>query len=110
MVQLIYHEAVTNGLSGARPSAIPKASCAGGHSQSQAGNFQLTMTPWMVQTISGIADNFLRQIMVGKETHVQKVPQWFGGDDWILGRHDSHFLDRQHSGLDPDARNDRIQQ
>src|SRR5262245_9595504 len=45
---------------------------------SQAGNFQLTMTPWMVQTISGIADNFLRQIMIGTEQHVQKVPQWFG--------------------------------
>jgi hypothetical protein len=41
-------------------------------------NFQLTMTPWMMQTISGIADNFLRQVMINKDTHVQKVPQWFG--------------------------------
>jgi hypothetical protein len=31
-----------------------------------------------MQTISGIADNFLRQVMIGKEAHVQKVPQWFG--------------------------------
>ena len=45
---------------------------------SQAGNFQMTVTPWMVQTVSGIADNFLRQVMIGKEQHVQKVPQWYG--------------------------------
>jgi hypothetical protein len=31
-----------------------------------------------VQFLSGIADNFLRQVMVGKAAHVQKVPQWYG--------------------------------
>jgi len=35
------------------------------------------MTTWQVQFLSGIADNFLRQVMIGKE-HVQKVPQWYG--------------------------------
>ena len=35
------------------------------------------MTPWNVQFVSGIADNFLRQVLIGKQ-HVQKVPQWFG--------------------------------
>src|SRR5579862_7123878 len=45
---------------------------------SQAGNFQLTMSTWNVQMISGIADNFLRQVMVGKTEHVQKVLQWYG--------------------------------
>ena len=45
---------------------------------SRAGDFQLTMTPRMMQTISGIADNFLRQVMIGKETHVQQVLQWYG--------------------------------
>ena len=44
---------------------------------SQGGNFQLTMTPWNVQFLSGIAANFLRQVLIGKE-HVQKVPQWYG--------------------------------
>ena len=34
------------------------------------------MTPWNVQFLSGIADNFLRQVMVGKTAHVQKVPQY----------------------------------
>ena len=36
------------------------------------------MTTWNVQFVSGIADNFLRQVMVGKESFVQKVPQWWG--------------------------------
>jgi hypothetical protein len=31
-----------------------------------------------VQFLSGIADNFLRQVMVGKQQHVQKTPQWYG--------------------------------
>jgi hypothetical protein len=40
-------------------------------------NFQLLMTPWNVQFLSGLADNFLRQFLIGKQ-HVQKVPQWYG--------------------------------
>jgi hypothetical protein len=30
-----------------------------------------------VQFVSGIADNFLRRVLIGRK-HVQKVPQWFG--------------------------------
>jgi hypothetical protein len=30
-----------------------------------------------VQFLSGIADNLLRRVLVGR-THVQKVPQWYG--------------------------------
>ena len=30
-----------------------------------------------MQFLSGIAANFLRQVLIGKE-HVQKVPQWYG--------------------------------
>jgi hypothetical protein len=78
MVQLIYHEAVTNAPQWSASFCYPEGFLRWWAQPSQAGNFQLTMTPWMVQTISGIADNFLRQIMIGKEQHVQKVPQWFG--------------------------------
>ena len=45
---------------------------------SQAGNFQMVVTPWMVQMVSGIADNFLRQIMVDKKSHVLTGPQFYG--------------------------------
>jgi hypothetical protein len=35
------------------------------------------MNPNNVQFLSGIAANFLRQVLVGKQ-HVQNVPQWYG--------------------------------
>jgi hypothetical protein len=78
MVQLIYHEAVTNAPQWSASFCYPEGFMRWWAQPSQAGNFQMTMTPWMVQTISGIADNFLRQIYIGKEQHVQKVPQWYG--------------------------------
>jgi len=78
MVQGIYHEAVTNAPQWAASFCWPEGFIRWWAQPSQAGNFQLTMTTWNVQMISGIADNFLRQVMVGKEKHVQTVPQWFG--------------------------------
>ena len=78
MVQLTYHEAVTNAPQWNASFCYPEGFIRWWSQPSQAGNFQLTMTPWMMQTISGIADNFLRQTMIGKETHVQRNPQWYG--------------------------------
>lgn len=78
MVQLIYHEAVTNAPQWNASFCYPEGFIRWWSQPSQAGNFQLTMTPYMMQTISGIADNFLRQTMIGKETHVQRVLQWYG--------------------------------
>ena len=78
MVQLIYHEAVTNAPQWNASFCYPEGFIRWWAQPSQAGNFQLTMTTWQVQMLSGIADNFLRQVMIGKEQHVQKVPQWYG--------------------------------
>src|SRR6201999_1381449 len=44
---------------------------------SRGGNFELTITPTRVEFLSGIAANFLREVLIGRE-HVQKVPQWYG--------------------------------
>jgi hypothetical protein len=77
MVQLIYHEAVTNAPQWNASFCYPEGFIRWWAQPSQAGNFQLTMTTWNVQFISGIADNFLRQVMVGKEKHVQQVLQWY---------------------------------
>jgi len=60
-----------------RNSAIRKGSRAGGRGLHGGSAFQLTMTAYQVQFLSGIADNFLRQVLIAKE-HVQKVPQWYG--------------------------------
>jgi hypothetical protein len=78
MVQGAYHEAVTNAPQWSASFCWPEGFIRWWSQPSQAGNFQLTMTPWNVQFLSGIADNFLRQVMVGKSAHVQKVPQWYG--------------------------------
>jgi hypothetical protein len=77
MVQLMYHEAVTNAPQWNASFCYPEGFMRWWAQPSQAGNFQLTMSTWQVQFLSGIADNFLRQVMIGKE-HVQKVPQWYG--------------------------------
>jgi hypothetical protein len=78
MVQLIYHEAVTNAPQWNASFCYPEGFIRWWSQFSQATNFQLTMTHWNVQFLSGIADNFLRQVMVGKTEHVQQLPQWYG--------------------------------
>jgi len=78
MVQTTYHEAVTNAPQWSASFCWPEGFIRWWSQPSRAGDFQLTMTTWNVQMISGIADNFLRQVMVGKQAHVQKTPQWFG--------------------------------
>ncbi len=77
MVQMNYHEAVDNAPQWEASFCYPEGFMRWWAEASQGGNFQLTMTPWNVQFLSGIAANFLRQVMIGKE-HVQKVPQWYG--------------------------------
>ena len=77
MVQTAYHEAVTNAPQWSASFCWPEGFIRWWSQPSQAGNFQLTMTTWQAQFLSGIADNFLRQVLIGKQ-HVQKVPQWWG--------------------------------
>ena len=77
MVQMNYHEAVDNAPQWEASFCYPEGFLRWWAQASQGGNFQLTMTPWKVQFLSGIAANFLRQVLIGKE-HVQKVPQWYG--------------------------------
>ena len=103
MVQLIYHEAVTNAPQWNASFCYPEGFIRWWAQPSQAGNFQLTMTTWNVQFISGIADNFLRQVMVGKEQHVQKVPAVVWRDHRVLGWNHAGDLDREYSRLDADA-------
>jgi hypothetical protein len=77
MVQMNYHEAVDNAPQWEASFCYPEGFMRWWAQASQGGNFQLTVTPWQVQFLSGIAANFLRQVLIGKE-QVQKVPQWYG--------------------------------
>jgi hypothetical protein len=77
MVQMNYHEAVDNSPQWNGSFCYPEGFMRWWGETSGAGGFQLTMSPWNIQFLSGAAANFLRQVLIGKE-HVQKVPQWYG--------------------------------
>jgi hypothetical protein len=77
MVQMNYHEAVDNSPQWEASFCYPEGFLRWWAEFSAGGNFQLTTSPWQVQFLSGIAANFLRQVLIG-EQHVQKVPQWYG--------------------------------
>ena len=77
LVQMAYHEAVDNSPQWNAQFCYPEGFVRFWSQYSQGGSFQLTVTPWQVQLLSGVADNFLRQVLIGKQ-HVQKVPQWYG--------------------------------
>jgi hypothetical protein len=77
MVQMNYHEGVDNSPQWNASFCYPEGFMRWWSQASQGGNFQLTTNVNQVQFLSGIAANFLRQVLIGKE-HVQKVPQWYG--------------------------------
>ena len=76
-VQEIYHETVDNSKQWNASFCYPEGFVRWWAGASQASNFELTMTPYKVQLIGGGADNFLREVLIGRQ-HVQVVPQWFG--------------------------------
>jgi hypothetical protein len=77
MVQMNYHEAVKNAPQWNASFCYPEGYMRWWAQASGGGNFQLTVSPTQVQFLSGVAANFLRQVLIGR-THVQKVPQWYG--------------------------------
>lgn len=77
MVQMNYHETVNNAPQWNASFCYPEGLMRWWEETSGGGNFQLMMTPWTVQFLSGTADNFLRQVWIGRH-FVQKVPQWYG--------------------------------
>jgi len=78
MVQQIYHEGVTNSPQWNASFCYPEGLVRWWVGVSRGSNFQMMVTPWMVQTVSGIADNFLRQVMVDKPAHVLTNPMFYG--------------------------------
>jgi hypothetical protein len=76
-VQMLYHESVDNSKQWNAEFCYPEGFTRWWAWPSRGAQFQLTMTHYQVQFLSGIADNFLRQVLIGKQ-HAQKVPQWYG--------------------------------
>ncbi|HXU19510.1 MAG TPA: hypothetical protein VN788_02890 [Verrucomicrobiae bacterium] len=77
MVQDNYHEAVDNAPQWEASFCWPEGFMRWWAQASRGGDFQLTITPWSAEFLSGIAANFLRQVWIGRQP-VQQVPQWYG--------------------------------
>jgi hypothetical protein len=77
MVQVGYHEAVSNAPQWMAAFCYPEGYMRWWAEASHGGPIEVMMNPHQVQFLTGIADNLLRRVLVGRK-HVQQVPQWFG--------------------------------
>ncbi|HEY1307069.1 MAG TPA: hypothetical protein VGF24_26120 [Vicinamibacterales bacterium] len=77
MVQMNYHEAVSNAPQWMAAFCYPEGFMRWWGEFTLGGPIEIMMTPHQVQFLSGIADNLMRRVLIGR-THVQKVPQWYG--------------------------------
>src|SRR5690606_9998279 len=75
-VQQLYHESVANSHQWTATFCYPEGLTRWWAWPSSGSNFQMIVTPSQVQTLSGVADNFIRSFLIGRQ-HVQKVPQWY---------------------------------
>jgi len=71
-----YHEAVTNSPQWMAAFCYPEGLMRW-WAEFSMRNIEVLVTPHQVQLVAGVADNFMRKILIGQE-HVQLVPQWYG--------------------------------
>jgi len=76
MTQMQYHEAVSNAPQWMAAFCYPEGLMRF-WSEFALREIEILTTPHQVQMVTGVADNFLRKFLVGRE-HVQQVPQWYG--------------------------------
>lgn len=76
MTQMNYHEAVSNSPQWMAAFCYPEGLMRW-WSEAAIREIEVLVTPKQVQFVSGVADNFMRKILIGQE-HVQQVPQWYG--------------------------------
>jgi hypothetical protein len=75
MVQMNYHESVNNSPQWNASFCYPEGFLRWWIQS--GGGFTLSTNVSQYQFLAGTADNFLRQVLIGRE-HMQKVPQWYG--------------------------------
>jgi hypothetical protein len=76
MVQMNYHEAVDNAPQWNAAYCYPEGFMRW-WAEFSIGQIEIMTTPAQIQLLSGVADNFLRRVLVGR-SHAQQVPQWWG--------------------------------
>lgn len=76
MTQMNYHEAVSNAPQWMAAFCYPEGLMRW-WAEFSINDIEVLVTPEQVQLLAGVADNFLRKILIGQE-HTMSVPQWYG--------------------------------
>ena len=76
MTQMQFHEAVNNAPQWNASFCYPEGLLRF-WTEFAIREIEVLVTPDQVQMLAGVADNFLRKLLIGRE-HVQQVPQWYG--------------------------------
>ena len=76
MTQMNFHEAVSNAPQWMAAFCYPEGFMRW-WAEASLNDIEIHVTPNQVQFLTGVADNFLRKVLIGQK-HVQQVPQWFG--------------------------------
>jgi hypothetical protein len=76
MIQISYHEAVTNAPQWNAAFCYPEGLLRW-WSEFPVARFEVMLAPEQAQFLSGNSHNFLRRVLVGRK-HVQQIPQWYG--------------------------------
>jgi hypothetical protein len=76
MTQTNYHEAVSNAPQWMASFCYPEGLMRW-YTEYAVQEIEVLVTPHQVQLLGGVADNFIRKILIDRE-HAQLVPQWYG--------------------------------
>ena len=76
MTQMDFHEAVSNAPQWMAAFCYPEGFMRF-WAEFSLNDMEIMVTPTQVQFLTGVADNFLRKFLIGRQ-HVGKVPQWYG--------------------------------
>jgi len=76
MTQANYHEAVSNAPQWMASFCYPEGLMRW-YTEYAIQEIEVLVTPHQVQLLGGVADNFVRKVLIGRE-HAQLVPQWYG--------------------------------
>ena len=76
LVQMGYHESVSNSAQWMAAFCYPEGLMRW-WAEFSMGEIEVLVTPHQVQLTAGVADNFVRKILIDQK-HVMEVPQWYG--------------------------------
>ena len=76
LIQMAYHESVSNSAQWMAAFCYPEGLMRW-WAEFSMGEIEVLVTPHQVQLTAGVADNFVRKILIDQE-HVMEVPQWYG--------------------------------